>query len=72
MVAASAGAIPAFRILLLSFPLMCLNHVLRISSLMAWSTRVSDRSALALVLNVTLQCLARPSPFHRRAAWATL
>ncbi len=68
-----APAVPAFRVLLLSFPLMSLNFALT-HQLVGWDGQraYAGLCALALAINVALN--ARLIPLHsiEGAAWATL
>lgn len=68
-----AFAAPAFRILALSFPLMCLNFALT-HQLIAWSGQRSYAAvcAAALALNVALNAALIPRFAIDGAAWATL
>jgi O-antigen/teichoic acid export membrane protein len=67
-----SGAVPAFQILMLSFPLMSLNYVLT-HQLLGWhGHRVWAAScAVALVFNVLLNAELIPSIGIAGAAWAT-
>jgi len=71
--ASFAGAVPAFRILLLAFPLLSLNYALT-QQLIGWS---GERSyalicALALIVNLALNARLIPAWSIDGAAWATV
>jgi O-antigen/teichoic acid export membrane protein len=68
-----AGAIPAFRILMLAFPLMSLNYALT-HQLIGWHGQRSYAMvcALALLLNLGLNRWLVPAYGIEGAAWATL
>ena len=70
---AYAGAVPAFRVLMLSFPLMSLNYVLT-HQLIGWHGQRSYLAvcALSLVLNVGLNLWLVPAFAIEGAAWATV
>lgn len=67
-----AGAVPAFRLLLLSFPLLSLNYALT-HQLIAWNGQRSYVAicAGALVANVALNAVLIPAEGINGAAWAT-
>ena len=69
---AFAGAVPAFRILVLSFPLLSLNYALT-HQLVAWNGQRAYAAicAMALVVNVTLNARLIPALSIEGAAWAT-
>jgi O-antigen/teichoic acid export membrane protein len=71
--AAFVGAVPAFRVLLLSFPLMSLNYALT-HQLIGWhGHRAFAVICLgALILNVTLNARLIPALSIVGAAWTTL
>jgi hypothetical protein len=71
--AAYAPAVPAFRILLLAFPLLALNLALT-HQLVGWNGQHAYAAicALALVVNVALNAQLIPSSSIDGAAWATL
>jgi O-antigen/teichoic acid export membrane protein len=68
-----AAAVPAFRILLLSFPLMTLNMALT-HQLVGWDRQhvYAALCAAALVVNVALNARLIPALSIDGAAWATL
>ena len=68
-----ASAVPAFRILLLSFPLMSLNFALT-HQLVGWNGQRAYAAicALALVVNVLMNSRLVPAWSIDGAAWATL
>ena len=68
-----AAAVPAFRILLLSFPLMTLNMVLT-HQLVGWDGQRAYAAlcAVALVVNVALNARLIPAISIDGAAWATV
>ncbi len=68
-----AAAVPAFRILLLSFPLLALNLALT-HQLVGWNGQRAYAAicALALVVNVALNAQLIPAWSIDGAAWATL
>jgi O-antigen/teichoic acid export membrane protein len=68
-----AAAVPAFRILLLSFPLMTLNMALT-HQLVGWDRQRAYAAlcAVALVVNVALNARLIPALSIDGAAWATL
>jgi O-antigen/teichoic acid export membrane protein len=68
-----ASAVPAFRILLLSFPLMSLNFALT-HQLVGWNGQRAYAAicALALVVNVLMNSRLVPAWSIEGAAWATL
>jgi O-antigen/teichoic acid export membrane protein len=68
-----AAAVPAFRILLLAFPLMSLNYALT-HQLVGWDGQRSYAAmcAVALVVNVALNARLIPVWSIDGAAWATL
>jgi len=68
-----AGAAPAFRILLLSFPLMSLNYALT-QQLVAWNGQRAYAliAGAALVFNVALNAKLIPAMSIDGAAWSTL
>jgi O-antigen/teichoic acid export membrane protein len=68
-----ASAVPAFRILLLSFPLMSLNFALT-HQLVGWNGQRAYAAicALALVVNVLVNSQLIPAWSIEGAAWATL
>jgi O-antigen/teichoic acid export membrane protein len=70
---AYADAVPAFRVLLLSFPLMSLNYALT-HQLIGWDGHRSYAAlcAAALVFNVGLNARLIPELSMSGAAWATL
>jgi len=70
---AFAAAVPAFRILLVAFPLMCLNYALT-QQLIGWNGQrtFAALSAVALVVNVGVNAWLIPSLAIVGAAWATL
>ncbi|MBI3401876.1 MAG: oligosaccharide flippase family protein [Acidobacteria bacterium] len=67
------GAVPAFRILLLSFPLLSLNYALT-HQLIGWDGQrtYATLCGLALVVNVALNARLIPLWSIEGAAWATL
>ena len=69
---AYADAVPAFRILLFSFPLMSLNYALT-HQLIGWNGHrvYAGVCAAALVFNVTLNAWLVPALSIAGAAWAT-
>jgi O-antigen/teichoic acid export membrane protein len=70
--AAYAEAVPTFRILLLSFPLMSLNYALT-HQLIGWNGHraYAGLCAAALVFNIALNTRLVPSMSIEGAAWAT-
>jgi len=68
-----AGAVPAFRILLLAFPLLSLNFALT-HQIVAWNGQRAYAAicALALVVNIALNARLVPASSIEGAAWATL
>jgi len=70
--AAYVEAVPTFRILLLSFPLMSLNYALT-HQLIGWSGHrvYAGLCAAALVFNIALNTQLVPSMSIEGAAWAT-
>ena len=68
-----ASAVPAFRILLLSFPLMSLNFALT-HQLVGWNGQraYAAMCAVALVVNVVVNTQLIPAWSIEGAAWATL
>jgi O-antigen/teichoic acid export membrane protein len=68
-----AGAVPAFRILLLSFPLMSLNYALTYQ-LIGWNGHRAYAAicAFALIFNVLLNVRLIPALAIIGAAWSTL
>jgi O-antigen/teichoic acid export membrane protein len=68
-----ASAVPAFRILVLSFPLLSLNYALT-HQLVVWNGHRAYAAlcAAALVLNVGLNARLIPAASIAGAAWATL
>jgi O-antigen/teichoic acid export membrane protein len=68
-----AGAVPAFRILLWSFPVMSLNFALT-HQLVGWNggRAYAGICALALVVNVLINARLIPAWSIDGAAWATL
>ena len=70
---AYAPAVPAFRILLLSFPLMSLNYALT-HQLIGWNGQRTFAAlcAAALVLNVALNARLIPALSIDGAAWSTV
>jgi len=68
-----APAVPAFRILLLSFPLLSLNYALT-QQLIGWSGERAYAAvcAMALVVNLALNSRLIPAWSIEGAAWATL
>jgi O-antigen/teichoic acid export membrane protein len=70
---AYAEAVPAFRVLLLSFPLMSLNYALT-HQLIGWDGHRAYAAlcAAALVVNVALNARLIPALSMMGAAWATL
>ena len=67
------AAVPAFRVLLLSFPLLSLNYALT-TQLIAWDGQrmYAVLCGLALVVNVALNARLIPMWSIEGAAWATL
>jgi O-antigen/teichoic acid export membrane protein len=67
-----AGAVPAFRILLLSFPLMTLNLALT-HQLIGWhgERAYATICAIALAVNLAINARLIPSSSIEGAAWAT-
>jgi O-antigen/teichoic acid export membrane protein len=67
-----AGAVPAFRILLLAFPLLSLNFALT-HQLVGWNGQRAYAAvcALALVINIALNARLVPAWSIEGAAWAT-
>jgi O-antigen/teichoic acid export membrane protein len=70
---AYAAAVPAFRVLLVAFPLMCLNYALT-QQLIGWNGQraFAALSAVALVVNLGVNAWLIPSLAIIGAAWATL
>ncbi len=70
---AFADAVPAFRILLIAFPLMTLNYALT-TQLVAWDRHRAYAAlcAAALVLNVALNARLIPAQSIVGAAWTTV
>jgi len=68
-----AGAVPAFRILLLSFPMLSLNYALT-HQLVGWNGQRAYAAlcAAALVVNLALNARLIPALSIEGAAWATL
>jgi O-antigen/teichoic acid export membrane protein len=68
-----AAAVPAFRILLLSFPLLSLNYVLT-HQLVGWDGQRAYAAlcAVSLAVNVALNTRLIPMWSIEGAAWATL
>lgn len=68
-----ADAVPAFRILLLAFPLMTVNYVLT-TQLVAWDRHraFAGLCACALLVNVALNLVLVPLQSMAGAAWATV
>jgi O-antigen/teichoic acid export membrane protein len=68
-----ASAVPAFRILTLSFPLLALNFALT-HQLVAWQRQraYAGICAMALILNVALNARLIPAWSIAGAAWSTL
>jgi O-antigen/teichoic acid export membrane protein len=68
-----APAVPAFRVLLLSFPLLSLNYALT-HQLVAWDGQraYAGLCAVALAVNVTVNARLIPIWSMEGAAWATL
>ena len=68
-----AAAVPAFRILLLSFPLLSLNYALT-HQLIAWSGQraYAVLCGLALAVNLALNATLIPAASIEGAAWATV
>lgn len=68
-----ADAVPAFRILLVAFPLMALNYALT-HQLLGWHGQNAYAliCAAALVLNVSLNVQLIPAQGIAGAAWATV
>ena len=68
-----ADAVPAFRVLLLSFPLMCLNYALT-HQLIGWQLHRAFAAicATALVFNLGLNARLIPALSIVGAAWATV
>jgi O-antigen/teichoic acid export membrane protein len=71
--AAYAPAVPAFRVLLLSLPLLSLNFALT-HQLVSWDGQrvYAGLCAIALAVNVALNAALIPSRSIEGAAWATL
>jgi O-antigen/teichoic acid export membrane protein len=71
--ASYAPAVPAFRILLLSFPLLSLNYALT-HQLVSWDGQraYAGLCALALAINVVMNARLIPARSIEGAAWATL
>jgi O-antigen/teichoic acid export membrane protein len=71
--AAYAPAVPAFRILLLAFPLLSLNYALT-HQLIVWDGHraYAGLCAVALAVNVALNARLIPAASIAGAAWATL
>jgi O-antigen/teichoic acid export membrane protein len=70
---AYASAVPAFRVLVVAFPLLALNFALT-HQLVAWNRQraYAGICALALVVNVALNARLIPAMSIEGAAWATL
>jgi O-antigen/teichoic acid export membrane protein len=70
---AYAASVPAFRVLLVAFPLMCLNYALT-QQLIGWNGQraFAALSAVALVVNLGVNAWLIPSLAIVGAAWATL
>jgi O-antigen/teichoic acid export membrane protein len=70
---AYAAAVPAFRILALSFPLLSLNYALT-HQLVAWGGQrvYAVICGAALIVNVALNATLLPSGSIEGAAWATV
>jgi O-antigen/teichoic acid export membrane protein len=68
-----AAAVPAFRILMLSFPLLSINYLLT-HQLIGWNGErfYSGICAAALIVNVALNARLVPAASIAGAAWATL
>jgi len=68
-----AAAVPAFRILLLSFPLLSLNYALT-HQLVGWDGQriYAALCGVALAVNVALNARLIPARSIEGAAWATL
>ena len=68
-----AEAVPAFRILLLSFPLLSLNYALT-HQLIGWNNQRAYAAlcGVALVINIALNARLLPAMSIDGAAWATL
>ena len=68
-----AAAVPAFRILLLSFPLLSLNYALT-HQLVGWDGQrtYAVLCGIALAVNVALNARLIPAWSIEGAAWATL
>jgi O-antigen/teichoic acid export membrane protein len=68
-----ADAVPAFRILLLSFPLLSLNYALT-HQLIGWNGQrtYATLCASALAINIALNARLLPAMSIDGAAWATL
>jgi O-antigen/teichoic acid export membrane protein len=68
-----AEAVPAFRVLLLAFPLMCLNYALT-QQLIGWNGHraYAVACAAALAVNLALNAQLIPSLSIVGAAWATV
>jgi len=68
-----SDAVPAFRVLLLAFPLMTLNYVLT-TQLVAWDRHraFAVLCGVALVVNVAVNARLIPELSAAGAAWATL
>ena len=68
-----AEAVPAFRILLLSFPLLSLNYALT-HQLIGWNNQRTYAAlcGVALVINIVLNARLLPAMSIDGAAWATL
>ena len=71
--AAYSGAVPAFRILLVSFPLMSLNYALT-HQLVGWNGHraFAALAGAALLFNVAINARLIPTMSIAGAAWATL
>jgi O-antigen/teichoic acid export membrane protein len=71
--AAYAGAVPAFRILVMAFPLMSLNYALT-HQLIGWNGHRAYAGVClaALVFNVALNARLIPAMSIEGAAWTTL
>jgi O-antigen/teichoic acid export membrane protein len=68
-----AGAVPAFRILVLAFPLMSLNYALT-HQLIGWDRQRAYAAicGLALVVNIAINARLIPALSINGAAWATV
>src|SRR6185436_10258768 len=67
------AAVPAFRVLLLSFPLLSLNYALT-HQLVGWDRQraYATLCGLALAVNLALNARLIPAMSIEGAAWATL